>query len=448
MKKLLCFLSVVMCMMFFSACDNKIAEEQTQVITLELQRIVQEELVFHHALCEDLAEQVKRQQAMQLKNAQNSVYKLSVQVPDAKAISKKNIEIPGISYTDETGPVEYKKEFLELVSKNIGDYIKAGKNLTYKKESIEVSLARADGEWKAKISSKDVLKQTKIYEQNVRKKANEILETSKDYVFLVVRDEMQNYFENKYRDVGYQSYITMENLTATADGYQTAVTFPEVETAYKEMCKQAFKSMEKSKKFFSEVYYSSVRREVDAFQKDVMGSVKEKRTEIAFLDIEEGKQALDEIYASIDAKKKEQINALVKKLNDEVIIKTQKIPKKSKTLLGGKDGEKWKVKNPEGKDIYIAFYKLEDNGEKTKTYAAYLKSDSEIEFLLPAGKYHYMEAYGENWFGEEYVFGPDGTYYEYDKEMEVKTGYEYYFDLAEATGDETMSGSSVPFPYS
>ena len=165
---------------------------------------------------------------------------------------------------------------------------------------------------------------------------------------------------------------------------------------------------------------------------------------------EEIMSEMNELSSKLEkiTKKKEQINALVKKLNDEVIIKTQKIPKKSKTLLGGKDGEKWKVKNPEGKDIYIAFYKLEDNGEKTKTYAAYLKSDSEIEFLLPAGKYHYMEAYGENWFGEEYVFGPDGTYYEYDKEMEVKTGYEYYFDLAEATGDETMSGSSVPFPYS
>ena len=143
-----------------------------------------------------------------------------------------------------------------------------------------------------------------------------------------------------------------------------------------------------------------------------------------------------------EAKKKatdDAMSALAKQ-----VIKVQPRPG-TKRLVGGTSGMSVTINTGNTGDKHVTFFKW---GTSTQVVSCFIMSGKSLTVRVPVGSYRLVYAIGENWYGNNYSFGPDGYYGEFKKsatdsspmKMDIQNNYNYTLSLGTTSG----SGGGVP----
>ncbi len=102
---------------------------------------------------------------------------------------------------------------------------------------------------------------------------------------------------------------------------------------------------------------------------------------------------------------------------------------------------KFTVDNKGFKNTYIKFY----NADEELIICAFIKANEKATLRLPAGTYHMNQAYGDNWFGEDAMFGDEGKYWKCKiggaYEFKLRSGYSY--TMSSGGGGDSVSTESI-----
>jgi hypothetical protein len=143
--------------------------------------------------------------------------------------------------------------------------------------------------------------------------------------------------------------------------------------------------------------------------------------------------------------KSEAMKPLLKKLNEEKVVKEEKMPTSAKVLMGTSSGSSVTIVAGAAaqKNNIITLFKGESS---TVQIRVFIPKGSKITVRVPAGKYTVNVASGDTYYGAKYRFGPDGSYSNWVGLQQIKSGYTHTLTFSMSSGG-TIGNTGADFDY-
>ena len=145
----------------------------------------------------------------------------------------------------------------------------------------------------------------------------------------------------------------------------------------------------------------------------------------------------------VDARR-EAIASAQREADAKWVVPAADVPKNGAILSGVSKGVTAKlVTAKDAAGYYVRFFRvadLTDENQGDLQASIYITGGKTARINLPAGFYRVLEAYGDTWYGKDYMFGPDGSYQRWNEVFEIEKGYVYTLTFHTENGNMDSTG--------
>ena len=431
----------ILCIFSLTGCTSK-TDKQVTAITEALEAYDE-----YHIEVVDLKEQVTAQAKEMDKKAETVTYNLKVTIPDMAAIAEKDldIELPEQNWNANLNLSAFQTDAFDRLLTASRNYVAKGSKLPTKPAHINVTVTLdKDKNWNAAVSDDSIAEiddeiqtmVTSLYEKHSR-----IQEMT---TLINIANNRQNILTDALGDGSYVELTKIDKLFPLEDNkYQMDISYPDPTELFKKL-------QEKAVGLYDAHIFSAVSvtlRPSNLSDADKKACTQKNSSLIITADTGGFSVAETDLKKSISTARKDAETAASKQINEKWLIAAQGIPGTG-IILGDNSGNPCIIHTSAEADgnYYLRFFQIAGSLDEKGTLVAgvFIHAGDTYEFNLPSGNYKLIFGTGEQWFGTDYMFGPDASYCQMDSIIDSEGGYYNELTLYYVP-DGNTSISSVPY---
>lgn len=419
---------------------------QKEAIELSLEQEKQNSGKLFIVKCTDLEEQLDKQVGD--KDDESVSVILNVYFPEAKDVNLQEVELEEPNYDVKTVyQKDFNQEFYKAAYTGMEKYISSSKNTQWKPIRLQVRLDKTGKTWNATLNKKDVENIISLIENSVQVKVRELLENNENYKKLQVLVKLPETLKSIFEDTTMQNATKIERIDKNSDmGFTVTIAYPQAESVYTqatEQCYEYYKS--NNTKVYGEITQAKVQSILQPYIKQAISKTATTSTStITVLANNSTTKDFEDLKNEIKGIRDPKITQLIAKLNSRFTVPSR--PRPLTTIeTGSRLSGKVTIYANGNKDHYITIYRVIGTRE-TKRKTIYIRAKETAVVYLTSGVYRIEQATGTQWFGDSYVFGPEGTYYKSNQTFQVRLLEAYAITLNDSSGSNLPS-DKIEYPY-
>lgn len=442
-------LITVMLLVILSGCSNSVVSEQTAAIDTAIAEMAEKTDEFYYFEYENLEQQVQDALKDQENDSDTYAYSIQVLVAEAGKIDDNKIELPVLDCSLDTSLETYTQDFIEAVADTIENLILNSDDLTFEEMTLNVELAKVEDGWQAELSGEDIRSICDKYQKDIGEKAEELLYATDGYKILQCASEVREYIGQTFSDLGLQNTVMVDNIEKNGDGFIVTISYPDPASLYEKPTQEGYIQYESEGKQFDTLGIVTAKNTILGYLGASAEETERKSESITVAASGDISSALDILYERFDTTLTQKAEELAEQINSNLVITAVEAPGTG-VLYGDNSGRQITIEtSADLRDIHVTFYKLSGTDlseDGAKSLSAYIHAGDTLNIYLPNGNYKLIQGTGSEWFGDEYLFGPEGSYSVSDILITIESGYSYTLTLY-GVSDGNMPTTDIPYPY-
>lgn len=432
----------------FMMIDNTV-EDQTAAIITAIEEAEAESEEFLLIRYDDLEGQVEAALGNLEKDKEEYSYPIIVNLISDEAIRELDVTMPEIAYDLNTYYNDYRKEAESIILEEMGNNLREDTSLELVEHELNVVLKRIDDNWVAELNEEEINSIKWSYDWQMEMVAYGVVTNSEAYKFLYAVRDWEFYYENKMKSLDFYKYISLTDAKKQGDTYEFTYEYPDPLELYDKIYEKVYKQHAAKGKTYEATNIENIQADMKVYLKELAADSTIKTATMNGKTKEEIEEKQYELFKQVNDIVYDKSSKLVEVINSEFFIAAQDLPSTG-VLYGSNKGQPIYVKTSSDLgNLHISFYKLPgfDLSEKgEKALSAFLVAGKNLTVRLPAGNYKLIQGTGQTWYGDEYSFGPSGSYQVSDILITIDRGFTYTLTLY-GVADGNMPTSRIGYPY-
>ncbi|MDO4573327.1 MAG: hypothetical protein Q4C13_08150 [Clostridia bacterium] len=358
---------------------------------------------------------------------QEAAYTLDVRVPDYSLIDVNSVgyEAPAVDFANPDSEA-YLAALSDALRLGMQAYVQANPSGEYVDAQIELSLIKSEGGWHVEITESSRRSLQALIDGMMEDKLRQLDPMPKSYDYLRVAEQCASLLGQLVDCRPFAEAAAVTSVDDFGGGeYRLSFDYPDPEAVFERLSEEFIGS------FHARVFGAVDCRldpgrfpfgHVETGVKS--GSVRVRMDEAGRCSVTDGEDFASDYF---DAKEHfEAVSAVAVEAAWGVPL--QPYPASSAVLAGSSGGSaEIRMRITEtGVDTYLRIYRIEDSLEEEGEFVVgqFVLADARgVTIDLPGGQYKMLLACGYDWYGPEYMFGPEGSYYIFEEVIDLPSGY-------------------------
>lgn len=361
-------------------------------------------------------------------------YTLDIKLPNYELadISALDYEVPAVNYLEPDSDA-YLEDLLVAIRQSIDPAALMKEPDGTVPAEITLNLTLVEKTWEAEISAASMKKIQAQADSMMRGKLADPKNLPPEYNYVRVAEQKATLFETLISGSAYVDAITVTGVEASGGGeYRLNVSYPDPMGAYQSLGEQFVDS-------FTEMVFGSISCTLDLDDFDSIekkpsmkaGSITVSMADDGTCTVLDG----DAFVSDLSSAQSLAETAAAHSANTKWTVQEQARPTESTQLYtrGGVDSEFRFRLHQEAVPTYFRFYRVESSIQEAgilEAGAYVLVNNKEFTIKLSPGNYKIVVAWGDTWYGPEYMFGPNGNYMVHEDVTSLSSGYYFPVDFA------------------
>lgn len=374
----------------------------------------------------DLGQQIHRQARALTGYEDAAAYTLNVRIPDYSLIpiGQVRYEAPPVDYSNPGGEA-YLEDFREAIGVAMQQYAIETPLDGSVESTLTIKLSKdADGAWTASPDKASLSALENLISGMLTKKASEIKELPEEYDFACVAEQANALLGSLIGEGGYTDAIQVTNVEALGgDQYRISFDYPDPAAAFATLGDAFLEAYAESA---TERIFEPVECTLNpddyapaAAVSAKSGSITVTKDGEGVCTIADGTAFSEEIAAALSAAESDASGRVYEQFGVPEVAR----PVTSQILSGSATGSyslEFRMTSVVP-DTYIRLYRVNSSVKEAGTFVVsyFATSGSRYNVSLAAGKYKVLLAWGDTWYGQDFMFGPKGKYYYFDFVVDI-----------------------------
>ena len=450
MKKFLCVLLALLITFSFSGCS--LASKQHSAIKEGLQTLSADFKLLEQVDLGNVKSQLKEQNSNNPEGTGS--YTLKVNVPVISVIDDSEISVPVLEYDINTSLTDYTEKYSKEVESSLNKYFSKKKFEETNEFDLKATIIKNnENKLEVNFNTADINKIRNFLQVGISEKTKNIIKDDEGYKTLSTLQSFKSNLKSVIPDSQLLDKVVIEKFEKeeNSDTYSVIFTSLDPEKVYQEAAQISYDSYKASGRTIYGPYNPT--NAATSLSSSLTKAVSSSNVTIVKLNCQYDGTSItgaemDTFKEKVATARKTQLDGLVEKVTNEFVIPTVAKPS-TKVLSGKNSGISVTIKTSSDlPDRYVAFYKVSSSIEEKGSLilTAYIVSGKTLTVKLPVGKYKIIYGTGENWYGTNEAFGPNGSYSMYETVVEIKSNYVYTLTLY-AVANGNLPSRSIPNPF-
>lgn len=387
-----------------------------------------------HIVVDDLNAQLRELTRGTTGYEDKASYTLNVQLPNYALvdISSLEYETPPVDYANPDSDA-YLEDLLIAIRQSIDTAALVQQPNGTVPAEITVNLSLVENDWVAELSAASMQEIQAQADKMMRNNLSDPRNLPPEYSYVRIAEQKAALFDALVRGSSYIDAIAITSVEAlSGNEYRLNVSYPDPEAFFQALGDRYVDS-------FTELVFGSVSCTLNPNDFDSLDAKPAMKSGSITVSLEsDGTCAVvngDEFALEFSGARTQAETMAAKSVSEKWGVPEQARPTENTLLytrgFGGSEFRTWLT--DEAVESYIRLYRVESSTEEAGSLqaGAYVLSNNKMmKISLPPGTYKVVIAWGDTWYGPEYMFGPNGNYMVLDEVNTVMSGcyFGYLFE--------------------